>query len=111
MDGKKKYIAIVLFLLLGLTIFTFANPSGDNNTLSGNTGNNQETVNNTTPSDKPNEDEDDTHNKNDHVNNNKNENDFDMGVGGVGDPSDEDIEIDQTFAIALTAVKIAEKIC
>ena len=26
MEGKKKYIAIVLFLLIGLTIFTFANP-------------------------------------------------------------------------------------
>ncbi|MBO5120660.1 MAG: hypothetical protein J6C28_03115, partial [Bacilli bacterium] len=26
MEGKKRYVAIVLFLLIGLTLFTFANP-------------------------------------------------------------------------------------
>ena len=27
MEGKKKYFALVLFLFLGLMIFTFANPA------------------------------------------------------------------------------------
>ena len=26
MEGKKRYVAIVLFLLIGLTLFAFANP-------------------------------------------------------------------------------------
>ena len=30
MEGKKRYFALVLFLFIGLMIFTFANPAGEN---------------------------------------------------------------------------------
>ena len=29
MEGKKKYVAIILFLLIGLTIFAFARPADE----------------------------------------------------------------------------------
>ena len=33
MEGKKKYVAIVLFLLIGLSLFTFANPQEEEKKL------------------------------------------------------------------------------
>ena len=43
MEGKKRYIAIVLFLLIGLTLFAFANPVEEEKGLEKTNGNGKET--------------------------------------------------------------------
>ena len=42
MEGKKRYVAIVLFLLIGLTVFTFANPVEEQKGSKGNGSNGSE---------------------------------------------------------------------
>ena len=42
MEGKKRYVAIVLFLLIGLTLFTFANPVEEQKGSKGNGSNKPE---------------------------------------------------------------------
>lgn len=42
MEGKKRYVAIVLFLLIGLTLFTFANPVEEEKGSKGNGSNKPE---------------------------------------------------------------------
>ena len=42
MEGKKRYVAIVLFLLIGLTVFTFANPVEEQKGSKGNGSNKTE---------------------------------------------------------------------
>ena len=43
MEGKKRYIAIVLFLLIGLTLFAFANPVEEEKGSKKKNGNGDET--------------------------------------------------------------------
>ena len=35
MEGKKKYFALIIFLFLGLMIFTFANPAEEEKEFKG----------------------------------------------------------------------------
>ena len=44
MEGKKKYIAIILFLLIGLGVFTFANPDEELGTNNGSNNGGQQQV-------------------------------------------------------------------
>ena len=44
MEGKKKYFALIIFLFLGLMIFTFANPAEEEKEFKGGDSNQSETV-------------------------------------------------------------------
>ena len=57
MRGKGKYFLVLLFLLIGLGVYTFANPAGDD-TVDGSNGDGSEIVD-------PNQDDDDTNNGDD----------------------------------------------
>ena len=101
MDNKKKYIiAIVLFIFLGLTVFTFANPSrneeknGDGKTNIEDKNNQDNIIDN---GNNQNNGQDDNNNNNNN-NNNKNNN-----------PANNLVQvIDNSYNLALEAVKNAE---
>ena len=44
MEGKKRYIALVLFLLIGLTLFAFANPAEEQKGSTNKNGNGEDTT-------------------------------------------------------------------
>ena len=76
MEGKKKYVAIVLFLLIGLTLFTFANPADEDKELKGNDGNgsSEEVENNDSESDRKEEETTDKEDDGELVDTNNNDN-------------------------------------
>ena len=51
MEGKKKYVALILFLLIGLTLFAFANPAEEEKDLKEGNGNQTEEITKDTDND------------------------------------------------------------
>ena len=93
MEGKKRYIALVLFLLIGLTLFAFANPTEEQKG-SENKGNGKDT---TEVSDK----------------NNDSDTDGTLETDGNNDSQNQvqvlNQQVDNTYANALAAVEKCEK--
>ncbi len=93
MEGKKRYIALVLFLLIGLTLFAFANPAEEQKG-SENKGNGKDT---TEVSDK----------------NNDSDTDGTLETDGSNDSQNQvqvlNQQVDNTYANALAAVEKCEK--
>ena len=97
MEGKKKYIAIVLFLLIGLSLFTFANPKDDKKKLNDDDKNSEEVEDNDSENEKEEEKEDSTDKEDGTIvedNSNK-------GNNATAKP-------DNGYAKALKAVEVAE---
>ena len=109
MDNKKKVIiAAVLFIFLGLTVFTFANPDEEENNLDG--GNNVTETDKNVETD--NDDVDDNQNQENEENTNNvaninNDDNDDTTNNGTTNP-EQPIEEDNSYENALNAVINAE---
>ncbi|MBQ6841063.1 MAG: hypothetical protein IJO63_02980, partial [Bacilli bacterium] len=110
MNKKRYIIVIVLLLFIGLGIFTFANPAGETNELSGNSAASNETSNNTTTNttDDNKDNSDVAINQNNNNNNAQNNTNNNNNENTNEDDGAEEI-IDEAYNKALAAVIEAEE--
>ena len=102
MEGKKKYVAIVLFLLIGLSIFTFANPGEEEQKGEVNGGSKEVDKDKTVGDDEvvtPEESDEDTTTNKTSTNSNRT-----TGTSNTKTPAKED----NSYKLALEAVEKAE---
>lgn len=103
MDKKKIVIALVIFIFLGLTIFTFANPADDENLGGNNNNDNIEEVNKENNNDNTNNNvngiTNNENSNNNNITNNENAGNVIQPVGNIND---------DTYNAALKAVVSAE---
>ena len=114
MEGKKKYFALIIFLFLGLMIFTFANPAEEEKEFKGGDKDQSETVTNkredTTEEDDDDEDEQEQQEANQQQNVTTNNNQGNAQGGNQGNnPGQTPVNpVDNTLRDALAAVEKAE---
>ena len=110
MEGKKKYFALIIFLFLGLMIFTFANPAEEEKEFKGGDKDQSETVTNkredTTEEDD--EDEQDQQQVQQNVVTNNNQGNAQGGNQGNNPGQTPVVPEDTTLRDALAAVEKAE---
>ena len=115
MEGKKKYFALIIFLFLGLMIFTFANPAEEEKEFKGGDKDQSETVTNkredTTEEDDDDEDEQEQQqeaNQQQNVTTNNNQGNAQGGNQGNNPGQTPVNPVDNTLRDALAAVEKAE---
>ena len=112
MEGKKKYFALIIFLFLGLMIFTFANPAEEEKEFKGGDKDQSETVTNkredTTEEDtNDTEQEQQDQNQQQNIVTNNNQGNAQGNQGNDAGQTEED-PVDTTLRDALAAVEKAE---
>ncbi len=112
MEGKKKYFALIIFLFLGLMIFTFANPAEEEKEFKGGDKDQSETVTNkredTTEEDTNDiEQEQQDQNQQQNIVTNNNQGNAQGNQGNDAGQTEED-PVDTTLRDALAAVEKAE---
>ena len=114
MEGKKKYFALIIFLFLGLMIFTFANPAEEEKEFKGGDKDQSETVTNkredTTEEDDDEDEQDQQQEANQQQNVTTNNNQGNAQGGNQGNnPGQTPVNpVDNTLRDALAAVEKAE---
>jgi len=111
MEGKKKYFALIIFLFLGLMIFTFANPAEEEKEFKGGDKDQSETVTNkredTTEDTNDTEQEQQDQNQQQNIVTNNNQGNAQGNQGNDAGQTEED-PVDTTLRDALAAVEKAE---
>ncbi len=106
MEGKKKYIVLLIFLLIGLSVFTFANPGENEEELNGSENGSKE-VKKDNESDKTDNTIVVDETENDEENSKSNRNST-VGNSNNNKGNQTDKKQDNTYQDALRAVEIAE---